>query len=367
MKIICSRSNLYNAINTVQKAVSSKSALPILEGILIKAYEDRVTLTGNDLEVGIEYTFCADVPEEGMAVLNSRIFGEITRKLPDADVTIESGSECVTIECVHASFKMNLISSEGFPELQTVEGNKDFVISAGTFKDIIRKTIFAVSDDENRPILTGVMFEIKEEKLTLVSIDGFRMAVREAMIEGSAEKSEIVVPGKTLGELIKIIDIEDDKVNINFSDNHILFSTDSKKMVSRLLEGEFPNYRSIIPKDDETSVIVKRNELTESLERAVTVLTDEKRHPVVLDIENDIMTISLNSENASLHEEIEVNMKGEKVKIGFNARFLLDALKAIDEEEIVINFRGSVGPCTIKAIDRDDYLYLIVPVKIKNR
>jgi DNA polymerase III subunit beta len=367
MKIICSKSNLFNAINTVQKAVSSKSALPILEGVLIKAYGDQVTLTGNDLEVGIECTFNADIPEEGTLVLNSKIFGEIARKLPEADVTIESDGESVLIECVHASFKMNLISPEGFPELQTVEGTRSFEMPAAVLKEMIRKTIIAVSSDENRPILTGVMFEIKDEKLTLVSIDGFRMAMRETEIEGTGEKKEIVVPGKTLAELIKIIDIEDEKINVNFSDNHILFSSRTKKLVSRLLEGEFPNYRSIIPRDEETSIGVKRNELIDSLERAITVLTDEKRHPVVFDIENDMMVISLNSENASLREEIEVNMKGEKVKIGFNARFLLDALKAIDEDEIEMNFRGSVGPCTITANERNDYLYLIVPVKIKSR
>lgn len=366
MKIICSRPNLLNAVNTVQKAVSTKSTLPILEGILIKAANDKVVLTGNDLEIGIECSFNADTPVEGAFVINSRLLGEIVRKLPDADVMIAADEEKVVIECGHALFKMSVISSEGFPELQTVEGTTKFEIAALAFKEIIRKTLVAVSNDENRPVLTGMLFEVTEDKLTLVSIDGFRMALRHTEIVSGEEKRNIVVPGKTLSELSKIIEVEDDVLNIEFSDNHIVFLSENKKLVSRLLDGEFPNYLSIIPKDDGTKLIAKKSELLESLERAVTVSTDEKRFPVVLNIENDIMIITLYSEHESFKEEIDVNMQGEKVRIGFNARFLIEALKVIEDDEIAMSFRGSVGPCVITPIEGDKYLYLVVPVIIKN-
>ena len=181
-----------------------------------------------------------------------------------------------------------------------------------------------------------------------------------------AIKRNIVVPGKTLSELSKIIEVEDGILKIEFSDNHIMFLSENKKLVSRLLDGEFPNYRTIIPKEDETKIVVKKTALLESLERSVTVSTDEKRTPVVLTIENDQIVIDLHSEHESFKEELDVDMQGEKVKIGFNARFLIEAMKVIEDDEIVMSFRGNVGPCVITPIEGDKYLYLVVPVIIKN-
>ena len=196
MKIICSKPNLLNAVNTVQKAVSTKSTLPILEGILVKAFDNKVVMTGNDLEIGIECSFNADTPLEGTFVINSKLLGEIVRKLPESDVTIEADGEKIVIECGHALFKMSVISPEGFPELQTVEAATKFEISAVAFKEIIRKTLIAVSNDENRPVLTGMLFEVTEEQLTVVSIDGFRMALRHTEITSGGNKKKYCCSGK---------------------------------------------------------------------------------------------------------------------------------------------------------------------------
>ena len=366
MKLVCSKPNLLNCINIVQKAVSAKSTISVLEGILMETGEDSLTMTGNNLELGIECLFNADIREEGAVVVNSRLFGEIVRKLPEADIELEVIDGIIHIKCEHAYFKLNIISPEGFPELQTVEEKGSFRIKAVVLKDMVRRAMIAVSVDENRPSLTGVLFEINDDRLVLVSIDGFRMAMRETEIEGSVNRTKIVVPGNTLSELIKIIEIEDDEVNISYSDNYIMFSTDTKKLVSRLLEGEFPNYVSIIPKEEETGITVSRKVILDALERAFIVSSDEKKFPVVLQIENDQIIMTLNSDKASLREEIDIDMTGDKVQIGFNPRFLIEALRVIDDSEIIMNFRGSVGPCLIKPVEGGGYLYLIVPVKIRN-
>ena len=366
MKAICSKTNLLNCINTVQKAVSVKSTIQILEGILIKAYDDKLTMLGNDLEISIECSINADIIQEGSLVVNSKMLGEIVRNMPDADVEIDATRELVEIKCAHTEFKLNFISADGFPEPQNVEKTGSFEIPAKELRENIRKTIIAVSTDENRPTLTGVLFEISDDNLTLVAIDGFRMALRETEIKGNEGSKKLVVPGKTLSELIKIIDLGDDMVKIGFSDNHIVFETEDKKLISRLLEGEFPKYRSIIPSGDETTITAKRTELLGAIERAAIVSSDDKRYPVVLNIENDMIYIKLHSDNASLEEEVSVDMTGEKVKIGFNPKFLIDALKVIEDEEILITLRGSVGPCLLKPMEGEDYLYLVVPVKIQN-
>jgi len=366
MKIICSKPNLLNCINTVQKAVSSKSSIAALEGILIKANDDTLTMTGNDLEIGIECSINADIQQEGIILVNSKFFGDVVRKLPEADVIIEANSESVEITCEHAFFKLNRIPHEDFPELHRIENAVSFDIPALVLKEAIRKTVIAAATEDTRPILMGVMFEINNEEMTLVAIDGFRMALREIEIKGPEEKSSIVVPAKTLQDLIKIIEIEDNIVTFSYTENHVQFSTSSKRIVSRLLNGEFPNYVAIIPRDEETRLTVQRIELLEAFERAAIVSTDEKKHPVVLAIENDQIVMTLYSDTASLKEEIEVNMNGEKLKIGFNARFFIEALRVIDDDEVVLTFRGSVGPCLIKPLEGEKYLYLIVPVKIRS-
>jgi DNA polymerase-3 subunit beta len=366
MKMICSKPNLLNCVNTVQKAVSSKSSIPALEGILIKAYDDTLTMMGNDLEIGIECSINADIQQEGIILVNSKFFGDVVRKLPEADVMIEANGESVNITCEHAFFKLNKIPHEDFPEIHRIDDAISFDISALQLKEAIRKTVIAAAGEDTRPILMGVLFEISENNMTLVAIDGFRMALREAQIKGPEEKKGIVIPAKTLQDLVKIIEIEDDIVTFSYSENHVQFSTPTKMIVSRLLNGEFPNYSSIIPRDEETRLTVQKTELLEAFERAAIVSTDEKKHPVVLAIENDQIVITLYSDTASLKEEIEVNMSGEKLKIGFNARYFIEALRVIDDDEVVLTFRGSVGPCLIKPLEGDHYLYLIVPVKIRS-
>lgn len=366
MKVICSKSNLLEGINIVQKAVSTKTTLQILEGILLEADSD-FKMTGNDLEIGIECFVDADIREKGSIVLNSRMFGEIIRKLPDSEVLIEvKPNNMVIIECENSHFELKGLPAAGFPALPTIEKEKSFTISQKLLKDMIKQTIFAISIDENRPTLNGSLFECSEKLLTIVSIDGFRVALRKSEISGDDEDFSVIIPGKTLNEISKILQpVEEDAV-ISTSKNQILFNLGNCKIVSRLLEGEFMNYKNVIPTEFSTKAKVDKKELTSSFERASLITMDEKKYPVKLTLADEIIVISSQTEIGAVREEIKVDLSGDRLEIGFNPKYFIDALKAIDDELININFTSSIGPCTITAVDGDNFVYMILPVRIKN-
>ncbi|HEY8348751.1 MAG TPA: DNA polymerase III subunit beta [Clostridia bacterium] len=368
MKIICSKEKLLEGINIVQKAVSAKTTLPILEGILVEA-GDQVKLTSNDLEIGIECIIEADVREEGAIVLNARMFGEIIRKFPDAEVLIEvRENNNVVIECENSMFEIRGLDAEGFPALPTLEKKDGIKISQRMLKDMIRQTIFAVSTDENRPMLTGSLFEYKDGKFTIVSIDGYRLAMRcfepENENETVSAERKFVIPGKTLNEIAKILQPVDDDIYIYAAGNQILFDMGNCIMTSRLLEGEYLNYMSIFPKDHETKVRVNTKDLLSCFERASLVITsEERRYPVSLDITEEKIVITANTEAGNVREELKIDMEGKRLEISFYHKFFIEALRAIDNETIDIYFTTSLGPCTIKPLQGNDFAYLILPIR----
>ena len=368
MKVICSKENLLEGINIVQKAVSAKTTLPILEGILIEAGEN-IKLTSNDLEIGIECCVDADVREKGSIVLNARMFGEIIRRFPDAEVMIEvKENNNVVIECENSMCEIRGLDAEGFPALPTVEKNDGIKISQKKLKDMIRQTIFAVSMDENRPMLTGSLFEYKDGRFTIVSIDGYRLAMRclDPEEEKDTENAErkLIIPGKTLNEIAKILQPVDDDLYIYAAGNQILFDMGNCIMTSRLLEGEYLNYMSIFPKDHETKIRVNTKELLSCFERASLVITsEERRYPVTLDISDDKMVITANTEAGNVREEMKVDMDGKKLEISFYHKFFIEALRVIDNEMIDVYFTTSLGPCTIKPLQGNDFAYLILPIR----
>ena len=368
MKIVCSKEKLLEGINIVQKAVSAKTTLLILEGILIEAGEN-VKLTSNDLEIGIECIIEADVREAGAIVLNARMFGEIIRKFPDAEVLIEvKENNNVLIECENSTFEIRGLDAEGFPALPTLEKKDGIKISQRMLKDMIRQTIFAVSTDENRPMLTGSLFEYKDGRFTIVSIDGYRLAMRcfEPENNNETENAErkLVIPGKTLNEIAKILQPVDDDVYIYAAGNQILFDMGNCIMTSRLLEGEYLNYMSIFPKDHETKVRVNTKDLLSCFERASLVITsEERRYPVSLDITEEKMVITANTEAGNVREELKIDMEGKRLEISFYHKFFIEALRVIDNEMIDIYFTTSLGPCTIKPLQGNDFAYLILPIR----
>lgn len=366
MKVICSKENLLNGINIVQKAVSTKTTLQILEGILLEA-EDQLKLTGNDLEIGIECIVEADIRDKGTIVLNSRMFGEIIRKLPDSEVLIEvKQNNMVIIECENSHFELKGLPASGFPALPVIEKQNSFTISQKVLREMIKQTIFAISIDENRPTLTGSLFEYDGNILTIVSIDGFRVAVRKSEIAGGEQAFSVIIPGKTLNEISKILQPVDESTIVSTSKNQILFDLGNCKIVSRLLEGEFMNYKNVIPNEFGTKTQVDTKDLTSSFERASLITMDEKKYPVKLTLDDEELIISSNTEIGAVREVIKIELDGSRLEAGFNPKYFIDALKAVDEEIININFTSSIGPCTITPIDGSNFIYMILPVRIKN-
>ncbi len=364
MKIICSKDNLLEGINVVQKAVSTKTTLPILEGILLEA-DEKLKMTGNDLEIGIECYVEADIKRKGSIVLSSRMFGDIIRRLPDSEVMIEvKENNAVSIECENSLFEIKGIAPEGFPAIPSVNKENGIKMSQRVIKDMIKQTIFAVSSDENRPILTGSLFEYKSGMFTIVSIDGYRLALRTMSAESETGDRNLVIPGKTLNEISKIIQSVDDDLYIYTTDNQILFDMGNCILVSRLLEGEYLNYNGIIPKEHETKVAVNTKELLACFERASLVITnDERRYPVRLNISDDKIVITSNTEVGNVREEIRTEMEGRELEISFNPRYFVEALRVIDNEMVNIYFTTSIGPCTIKPLQGDEFAYLVLPIR----
>jgi DNA polymerase-3 subunit beta len=365
MKIITTKSTLLESINIVQKAVPSKTTLPILEGILFDAKNGKLKLTATDLEIGIETLSSVDVIEPGKIVLSSRMIGEIVRKLPDADIEIETAERnLVYIKSEGSNFKIVTLPCDEYPELPAVKKETGITLKQNVLKDMIRKTIFAVSSDEVRPILTGVLFDVSGDKLTMVALDGFRMAVKQNKILND-NNFKIVIPGKTLSEIGKIINENEEAVNIYFSKNHIQVQIEDTIIISRLLEGEFINYKQIIPEEYKIKVKVSSNTLMEACDRAALFARDSSNNMIKFEINEDLMVIMSNSQNGDVHEEVKIQKEGNDIEIAFNAKYFIDVLKVIDGEEITIEFTTNVSPSIIRPCDNDEYLYLVLPARFK--
>ncbi len=366
MKLICSKESLIEGINIVQKAVSSKTTMPILEGILLEA-GDSFKLTGNDLEIGIECYVDADIKQTGSIVINSKMFGDIVRRLPESEILIEvKENNMVVIECENSYFEVKGLQSSGFPSILEIERENAFKISQKLVRDMIKQTIFAVSVEESRPILTGSLIECKNNEISFVSIDGFRLALRKNKIESDHRDFNTVVPGKTLNEIVKILQPVDEEISIFISNNQVMFDMGRCRVVSRLLEGEYLNYRGIIPVDHETKIRVNTKELLLSIERASLISADEKRYPVKFSITDEKMIISSSTEIGNSREELRVETAGKELEIGFNPRYFIEALRVIEDEFIEIYFTTSMGPCIIRPEEKDvRYEYLVVPIRMK--
>jgi len=365
MKIICSQKQLASAVNIVQKAVSTKTTLPILKGILLEATDNTLKLVGNDLDIGIENHIETNVLREGSIVISSRIFGDIIRKLPDANVEIEVDDQnTVYIRCANSDFTLIGQSAIEFPDLPYVEEENTYTLEQDLLRNMIRQTTFATSQDETRPILTGALIEINNNTLSIVAIDGYRLALRKAYIDTSIY-NKAVVPGKTLNEINRIFGNESDgKVNISFTDKHILFTIEGTKIVSRLLEGEFINYEQIIPKDYKSKVKVNTRDLLGGIERASLLAKEGKNNLIKFSIKDEYMNISSNVEIGSVKEEVGIELEGDDIDIGFNSKYLIEALKVMDSEELILEFTTGVSPCIMKPADNENYTYLVLPVRL---
>ncbi|WPC41924.1 DNA polymerase III subunit beta [Clostridium sp. JS66] len=366
MKFTCEKSILQEGISTVQKAITGKSTLPILNGIRIKTNENELILTGSDIDLSIESKIKSDIIEEGSIVIDAKIFGEIIRKLDNDTIHISTiDNNSIEIVCKKSRFTLIHMNSEDFPELPNINENMIFSIPQNILKNMIRGTLFATAQDETRPILTGILFEIKDKKLNLVALDGYRLALKSETLDTDNIISA-VIPGKTLSEVSKILEENDESVNITFTPNHILFSVGETKIISRLLEGEFIKYNSIIPEEYNLKIIAKRIVLLSSIERASLMGKDGNTNLIKFDIEDENMVITSNSQLGMVREELNIILQGEPLQIAFNSKYLIDVLKIMEEDEVVIELSSSVSPCIIKNKDTNNCTYLVLPVRLVN-
>ena len=363
MKLICSKSNLLHGVNIVSKAVPTRTTMAILECILIDASTNEIKLTANDMELGIETKIEGEIVERGVIALDAKIFSEIVRKLPDNDVVIETDASFkTTITCEKAKFNIVGKSGDDFSYIPYIERNECISMSQFTLKEVIRQTIFSIADNDNNKLMTGELFEIEENKLKVVSLDGHRISIRNIELKNNYDHKKVVVPGKTLQEVSKILPgTADEEVNIFLAENHIVFEFENTTVVSRLIEGEYFRIEQMLSSDYETKVKVNKRELLSCIDRATLLVKEGDKKPIIMNITDGNMELKINSFIGSMNEDIDIAKDGKDIMIGFNPKFFIDALRVIDEEEVTLYMVNPKAPCFIKD-DEGKFIYLILPV-----
>lgn len=363
MKILFNKASLLQGVNIVLKAVPSRTTMPILECILIDATANEIKFTTNDMELGIETKVEGEILERGKIAIDAKMFSDIVRKLPDNEVMIETDENFNSIiTCEKAKFNISSKSGDDFSYLPFIEKDKYITISQFGLKEVIRQTIFSISDNESKKLMTGELFEVNNNLLKVVSLDGHRISIRKVEIEGNGNTMKVVVPGKTLIEISKILSNEvEDKVNIFFTGNHILFEFGNTIVVSRLIEGEYFKIEQMISSDYETKVVINKKEFLNCIDRATLLVKEGDKKPIIINITDGCVELKVTSPLGSMNEEIDITKEGKDILIGFNPKFLIDALRVIDDEEINIYLVNSKAPCFIRD-NEEKYTYLILPV-----
>ena len=367
MKLVVSKSNLLRGVNIVSKAVPTRTTMAILECILIDASTNEIKLMANDLEIGIETKVEGEILERGIIALDAKFFAEVVRKLPDSDVTIETDSNFKTvISCEKAKFDIVGKSGDDFSRIPYIEKNDSIVMSQFTLKEVIRQTIFSISDNDNNKLMTGELFEIKENQLKVVSLDGHRISIRYIELKNNYEHKKVVVPGKTLQEISKIIPGSvDEDVIIYLSNNHIVFDFENTTVVSRLIEGEYFKIDQMLSSDYETKIKINKKELLDCIDRSTLLVKEGDKKPIIMNITDGNMELKITSFIGSMNEDIDIQKDGKDILIGFNPKFFIDALRVIDEEEVTLYMVNPKAPCFIKD-DEGKFIYLILPVNFSN-
>ena len=365
MKIICSKSELSHGVNIVSKAVPTRTTMAILECILIDASSGEIKLTANDMELGIETVVNGTIEEPGIIAIDAKFIIDAVRKLPDSDVIIETDDSFhTTIRCEKTKIDITGKPGEDFAYIPSIERNNPISLSQFTLKEVIRQTIFSISNNDNNRLMTGELFEIEDNNLKVVSLDGHRVAIRNIELKDHYEHKRVVIPGKTLQEISKIISSNaDEVVEIYLSDNHIMFVFDETTVVSRIIEGEYLRIEQMLSHDHETKVNINKKELLDCIDRATILVKEGDQKPIIMNVTDENMELMMKSHVGSMDENIEIEKTGKDIRVGFNPKFFIDALRVIDEEKVSLYMVNSKGPCFIKD-DEEKYIYIILPVNI---
>ena len=367
MEFYCSKTDLVNAVNIVSKAVPSKTTMTILECILITVSNGKILLTSNDTEIGIETELKGEIKDNGIVAIDSKLFSDVVRKLPENIVHITCGSDFIlNISCEKAKVTLAAKNGNDFPYLEDVEKNDFITISQFTLKEIIRQTIFSISQNENNKMMTGELFDINGNKMRVISLDGHRISIRNIELRQDYPSLKVIITGKTLMELSKILSGEIEKVvNIYFTRTNAVFEFDNTVVLTRLIEGEYFDVDKMISNEYSTRILIDKKELVNCIDRATLMVRENDRKPVIISINNEEFELKIKSPIGAIDESISIEKEGADLMIGFNPRFLLDALKVIDDEKINIYFMNSKAPCYIKD-ESMKYNYMILPINFNN-
>jgi len=362
----CDRENILKGINTVEKAVEIRNIKPILEGVYIRASNGAVTLKATNLALSIETIVEGDVLSEGAIVVSARVFYEIISKYSAGEIEFRMEDDNrLRISNDHSRTQLTVMDVDEFPEFPRVEETEEIVLEEGAFKNMINTTIFSAAISDARPILKGVLFEIESNVLNLVSLDGYRLAFRKKELDADIKDTKAIIPSSALREVYKILGDDDNSLSLFISNNICYIKTDHTKIYTRLLEGDFIKYKNILPSEYKTKIKLNKDDIYESVERASILARTEKDKLVKFNVMENILTITSNSELGNAYEKVDIYLEGKDIDIAFNAKYLTDVFKAIEENEIVLEFNTNVSPCVIRNDENTSYTYLVLPVQVR--
>lgn len=365
MKFSCEKETLLSVISTASRAVTGRSAMPLLEGLLVEA-DTGITITGYDLSMGIRSVGEANVVKPGKIVINARLFYDIIRKLPNDMVYIEiNEKQMITIKCASSVFNLIGTPADEYPELAEVNCETDLTMQQRTLKSMISQTIFSVSDNEAKPIHTGCLFDINGGELRMVAVDGYRLSVRCEKLEGISEDIKFVVPASSLREIERILKDTEETIDIYPDAKNILFKTGNTTLITRLIEGEFLNYKAAVPSDLNTEIIIDRHDFITCIERVSLIVSEKLKNPVRLHFDGSYMQLSCVTAIGKSYDECAFEGTVENLEIGFNNRYLLEALRACTDDSIKILMKGALSPIVMKPLEGDAFTYLVLPVRLK--
>ena len=368
MKFVCNTKELNTACNNVIRAVSSKVTIPTIEGILIECGSGTLSLTGYDFEFGINTILNVDVIEPGEIIINAKILCDILRKLDNDEIIIETNGTSVSIVSGAAQYNITGIDAEDYPELPSVNGGQVLELNQKLLHSMIVQTLFAVADNESsKPVYTGLKFDITSNEITLVGVDGFRLAIRKEQVNYNGDDITFIVPKKTIREVLKLMDTEsEDNIKISIGRRHIIFEIDNYLIISRLLDGEFLDYRTALPKTISTTVLINTNDAINCIDRTLPVIENNQKNPIRCLFDNDQFRVSTVSALGRVVDYTHANTQGDRVEIGFNTKYIMEALNAADTDEVRIELAGPVNPVKIMPIEGEGFIFLVLPMRLKN-
>ena len=365
MKVVCEGLELGGATTQVIKAISSRTTNPILEGIKLTAENGKLILSATDLELGIEKTIRAEVKEEGETVIPGKFFSEFIKKLSNEQIELTLNEKNqLKIKYTDSETYIQCLNVLEFPNVKTIEDGDFFTITQKKLKELINKSIFAVALDDSRPILKGCLFEITDDNVTAVALDGYRLALIKKDIIKTTAKANIIVPAKSLAEISKLLEDTDEEINVYIEKNFLMVDLDNTKIITRLIDGDFIKYKEILPKEFTSTITINKLVLEEALDRTAVLSRVDRNNLVKFDIKDKVLTLTSASNIGNVTENLTISLEGKNLSIAFNARYLSDCMHSISDEFIKINFTSQIAPCTICSAEEDKYLYLILPVRI---